>query len=164
MASCAACGQTILFGGVQESDLRFCNSICQSKAGAVRAASAVPETAAKALADQIRMGLCPLCKGPGPVDVHLSHWVWSAIAMTRWGSKQQLSCRRCAVKSQLGNLAFSGTLGWWGFPWGLVMTPVMVSRNLMAIFSSSERSEPSPRLVQVARMQLGAQARSQASS
>jgi hypothetical protein len=26
-----------------------------------------------------------------------------------------LKCRRCAVKSQVGNLFFSGILGWWGF-------------------------------------------------
>jgi hypothetical protein len=157
MALCSSCGQVILFGGVKEGDLRFCNVTCQQNAGAIRAAVAVPENAARARADHIRMGLCPRCQGPGPVDVHLSHWIWSGLAFTRWGSKQLVSCRRCAVKSQVGNLIFSGLFGWWGFPHGLLLTPVMLTRNLSAIFSSTDPLEPSPRLVQLARMQLASQ-------
>lgn len=160
MASCASCGQSILFGGLRDGELRFCNETCHSNAVAVRAALTVPEGEAKSHAEQIRMGPCPRCQGPGPVDVHLSYWVWSAVAFTRWGSQQLVSCRRCAVRSQIGNLVFSGAFGWWGFPHGFLITPLMITRNLAGIFSSTERPEPSPRLIHFARMHLGSQPRS----
>src|SRR5712692_9519771 len=132
MASCAYCGTTILFGGARQGELRFCNSKCQSKGGVLSVAARVPEGAAQNLALQIHAGLCPRCKGAGPVDVHTSYRVWSALIVTQWQSFPQVTCRRCAVKSQVGNLAFSALLGWWGFPWGLLVTPVQVVRNVVA--------------------------------
>jgi hypothetical protein len=154
MARCAACGETILFGGIKQGDLRFCNAACQYKGQGLAAAAVVPEHAAQARAREIHQSNCPRCQGPGPVDVHSSYWVWSALALTRWGTQQQLNCRRCAIKSQVGNLLFSGVLGWWGFPWGLLFTPVQVGRNFVAIFLPPDRSQPSAKLVHVARIQL----------
>jgi len=159
MATCAYCGTTILFGGVKQGEFRFCNPICQGNGQILSAAATVPETVAQNLARQIHSGDCPRCKGPGPVDVHVSHWVWSAVAFSRWGSKQQVTCRRCAFKSQVGNLFFSAGLGWWGFPWGLVLTPVQVVRNVVAMVTPPNPSDPSPRLVQIARVQLASQPR-----
>jgi hypothetical protein len=154
VAKCAACGETILFGGVKQGDLRFCNAACQLKGQSLVAAARVPEHAAQARARDIHNSPCPRCKGPGPVDVHSSYWVWSALALTRWGTSQQLKCRRCAIKSQVGNMLFSGALGWWGFPWGFVFTPVQVGRNLVALFTPPDPSQPSPRLLQVARIDV----------
>jgi hypothetical protein len=68
-----------------------------------------------------------------------------------------VTCRGCAFKSQLGNLVFSAGLGWWGFPWGFLLTPVQVVRNVIAIVSPPDASQPSARLVQVARVQLASQ-------
>src|SRR5262245_10529728 len=93
-------------------------------------------------------------RGPGPVDVHSSYWVWSTLLMTRWGTSQKLGCRRCAIKSQVGNMLFSGVLGWWGFPWGFIFTPVQVGRNFVAMFTPPDPSQPSPRLLQVARLDV----------
>ena len=42
----------------------------------------------------------------------------------------QISCRRCGLKSQAAGAAFPLVLGWWGFPWGLVVTPVQIGRNI----------------------------------
>jgi hypothetical protein len=160
MATCAFCGNMILFGGVKQGEFHFCNAVCQSSGDVVVAASVVPESVAQGLARQIHFGPCPRCKGPGPVDVHNSHWVWSAIAFSRWGSQRHLTCRRCAFKYQLGNLVFSAGLGWWGFPWGFVLTPVQIVRNVTALVSPPDRSQPSARLVHVARMQLASRPRS----
>jgi hypothetical protein len=157
MSRCAVCGEVILFGGVKQGNLQFCNAICQSKGQLVAAAARVPESEAQALARRIHQGPCPRCKGTGPVDVHTSHWVWSALALTRWGSQPQLSCRRCGIKSQLGNLAFSGVLGWWGFPWGLLWTPVQLGRNIGAMIAPPNASQPSAKLVQIAHFQLAGQ-------
>jgi hypothetical protein len=157
MATCAFCGNMILFGGIKEGELRFCNAICQSNGSVLTAAATVPEAAAQDLARQIHFGPCPRCKGPGPVDIHNSHWVWSAVVFSRWGSQRHVSCRHCAFKSQVGNLVFSAGLGWWGFPWGFVLTPVQVVRNVIGIASPPDPSMPSARLVQLARVQLVSQ-------
>jgi hypothetical protein len=154
MARCAACGETILFGGVTQGDLRYCNAICQNKGRVIAAAAQVPEGDAKSLAHQIHQGPCPRCKGPGPVDVHTSYWAWSALLMTRWGNQPQLKCRRCGVKSQLGNVAFTGLLGWWGFPGGLIWTPVQIGRNLRGMVAPPDPSQPSAKLMQIAYLQL----------
>jgi hypothetical protein len=159
MAACANCGTTILFGGVKAGELRFCNANCQSKGHLLSAATRVPDDVAIEFARKIHSGDCPRCQGPGPVDVHNAYWVWSALAFTRWGSQQQVSCRRCAAKTQAGKLAFSSVLGWWGFPWGLFWTPVQVARNAMALASPPNPAEPSARLVQIARVHLASQPR-----
>jgi hypothetical protein len=154
MATCAYCGETIVFGGVKAGDLRFCNGKCLYKARILASSPSVPEEAVADLARQIHSGPCPLCQGPGPVDVHVAYWVWSALAFTRWGNRQQVSCRRCAAKSQAGRLAVSAVFGWWGFPWGIFITPVQVCRTAMALASPPKPMEPSARLRQVARAYL----------
>lgn len=154
MATCDYCGETILFGGVKNGDLRFCNTNCQGKGQALSASACVSEGAARDRAQQIHTGACPRCQGPGPVDVHAAYWVWSALAFTRWGNLQQVSCRRCAVKTQAGKLALSAVFGWWGFPWGVFITPVQVARNVMVIVSPPNPMGPSDKLVRIARTRL----------
>jgi hypothetical protein len=73
---------------------------------------------------------CPLCKGPGPIDVHSSHTVWSLLVLTSWQSRSKVCCRKCGIKRQLGGAALSFFCGWWGFPWGLVVTPIQIGRNI----------------------------------
>jgi hypothetical protein len=158
MPSCSCCGNMILFGGVKQGELRFCNATCQSNGYLLWAASVVPEDAVRNLADKIHRGPCPRCQGDGPVDAHFVHWVWSALALTRWGSRQLVACRGCALKSQFGNLAFSAGLGWWGFPWGFLCTPVQIVRNIKAMASPPDPSQPSANLIQVARVRLASQA------
>ena len=157
MATCAYCGETILFGGVKTGELHFCNQGCQSKGGMLAAAVSVPEDAVENLARQIHSGSCPRCQGPGPVDVHRAHWVWSVLVLTRWGSRQQVSCRRCAVKTQAGQFAFSTVFGWWGLPWGLIMTPIQLCRTASEIFSPPKPAWPSPKLYEIARTYLASQ-------
>lgn len=159
MATCGYCGETIVFGGVKAGDLRFCNGKCLERARVARAAAPVSEEAVEDLARQIHSGPCPRCQGPGPVDVHMAYWVWSALAFTRWGHQQRVSCRGCAARAQAGRLVQSAVLGWWGFPWGLVMTPVQVCRTAMALARPPRREEPSARLRQVARAYLMANPR-----
>ncbi|MFI5458747.1 MAG: hypothetical protein ACHRXM_25245 [Isosphaerales bacterium] len=67
-----------------------------------------------------------------------------------------MTCRRCAFKSQVGNLVFTALLGWWSAH-GLLITPVYFVRNIIAIVSPPDPSGPSPKLVQVARVQLASQ-------
>jgi hypothetical protein len=87
----------------------------------------------------------------------MSYRVWSALVITNWSNLQQISCRRCAVKSQLGSALFCLVLGWWGFPWGLIMTPVQIFRNLGAAMDSPDLSQPSDRLERLVRVNIAGQ-------
>jgi hypothetical protein len=156
MASCAYCGSFILFGGVQDGEYRFCNENCQQRGFLTAIAHRVPP---EWLAEELRTvhgGTCPKCNGPGPIDVHTSHTVWSILVMTSWNSSPEVCCRSCGFKSKLGAMALSGVAGWWGFPWGLIMTPIQVGRNFVGLVSGPDPAQPSAELVNIVRLTLAA--------
>jgi hypothetical protein len=51
---------------------------------------------------------------------------------------------------------FSLFLGWWGFPWGLLVTPVQVVSNLVGYFGGAKSTEPSKELYRLVQISLGA--------
>lgn len=154
MAKCAYCGSNIIFRGVKDGDKLYCNEECRQNGYLLTVLDQVP---AKLLNDQIEsvhQGICPKCGKPGPVDVHTSHRVWSILVMTSWSSRPQICCRSCGIKSKLADSAFSFFLGWWGFPWGIIFTPVQIIRNLVGIFSSPDPSVPSENLQRLVGLDL----------
>lgn len=151
MGSCGTCGTMVLFGGQEHSGLKFCSAPCAQQGYVLVLAREVPLENARQLADEIHSGDCPKCAGPGPVDIRNSHQVWSAILLTRWSSHTQIACRRCGAKKQAFAALGSLLLGWWGFPWGLIMTPVQVGRNLFALAKPHAPTQPSDQLVQHSR-------------
>jgi hypothetical protein len=76
--------------------------------------------------------------------------------MTSWNSRPQISCRSCGRKAKLGDAAFSLVLGWWGFPWGFIFTPVQVLRNVSGLLRSEQSVKPSPQLEKLVRMGMAA--------
>ena len=158
MATCSTCGSTIIFGGVRDGDLRFCNEKCHGKGGVLLVANQVPPEIVQRQAFEIHRGLCPKCGGQGPVDVHVGYRVWSALFVTSWQSMQRLCCRSCGVKGQTTDLVFSLVLGWWGIPFGFIMTPVQVVRNVIGMMSGPEPETPSARLEKTVRIAIATQA------
>ncbi len=154
MHSCAHCGTTVLFGGTAVNGVRYCNQRCALNDSQLRAAQAVPEEVVRRALHEVVEGDCPVCHGPGPVDAFTSHYVLSMIVATRWSNRPRLSCRACATKAQLGGVAYSFFLGWWGVPWGLVLTPVQIGRNLVGLARQANPHQPSPLLVGMVRNQL----------
>ncbi len=154
MATCAYCGSTILFGGKKDGDLRFCNDSCYQKGFLVAVSNQVPDHLVQQHMQEVHMGNCPKCNGRGPIDVHTSYRVWSMFLVTSWNSIPQISCRSCGIKSQLTGIAFSGLLGWWGIPWGIIITPVQIVRNIAGIISGPDPLKPSPRLENLVRLNL----------
>jgi hypothetical protein len=160
MAKCDGCGASILFGGVREGHLRFCKQNCrQHNAHVVE----IHEVAAEISDDQLQSpllevfeGPCPQCGGTGPIDIHTSHSVWSALVTTSWKSTPRLSCHGCGAKAKLWGIAFSSAFGWWGFPWGLILTPIQVGRNLLGLMTF-EKLQPSDQLSQHVRLLLASQ-------
>ena len=157
MAKCDYCGSTIIFGGKRDANGRFCNQKCQGRGGLLALSRQIPEAAVQQQVWKFHQGPCPKCSRSGPVDVYVTHKVWSALYLTSWSSTPQTSCRSCGMKSQLGGAFFSLVLGWWGFPWGLLVTPIQIGRNLLAIARPPEPSKPSAQLEKIVRMTMASQ-------
>jgi len=158
MAKCDYCGSTIIFGGKRQGNLRFCNANCSARGTLLAISRQVPENIVNEAVLRVHQGLCPKCGGAGPVDVHVQHQVWSALVLTSWKSTPQISCRSCGVKSQLGGSALSLVLGWWGFPWGLLVTPVQIGRNVVGMLRGPDPLQPSAKLEKAVRMSIASQA------
>ena len=144
-------------GGVRVGDQRFCNRKCHQNAHILNLAQNIPGDVLERKIEEVWRGNCPKCRGLGPIDVHRVHQVWSMLVLTRWTSTAQISCRSCGVKSQLGGAVFSLFCGWWGFPWGLILTPVQITRNVIGMSSGPDPSRASDNLRKMVLISLGTQ-------
>ena len=157
MASCAYCGSTILFGGIKDENYTFCNKKCHSKGILLKIADQVPEDVLEKYINSVHKGNCPRCNDVGPVDVHKGYRVISFILATSNSTQPQVSCRRCGIKHQLGSTIFTMLLGWWGFPWGIIFTPIYILRNVADMIKGPDPSTPSQDLRRLLRLNLAAQ-------
>lgn len=157
MAKCDYCGTTIILGGKKDGNFRFCNDRCREKGYVLSLAKQVPSDVLDRNTEEIFRGNCPRCHSLGPVDVHKVHRVWSALVLTSWSSTPQVCCRSCATKSQIGGILYSLILGWWGFPWGIFLTPVQITRNLVGLVRGPDLSRPSDDLRKLILVSLAAQ-------
>ena len=155
MARCGACGTIILFGGVTSGGLTFCNNECAANGYLAATMPMVPENVVEQHSRDLHGGACPECQSPGPIDVHVSHRIVSFVVMTRWSTHPHICCRACARQHNWSAIASSSLLGWWGFPWGILGTPVQIMRNFREIFRSSA-VEPSEALREHVRAVLAA--------
>ena len=155
MVKCGYCGSTIIMGGVRAGEQRFCNAKCHQNALVLSLTKNVPSEVLERRVEEVWRGNCPKCGSLGPIDVHKIHEVWSILVMTRWTTQAQISCRSCATKRQLGGAAFSLIFGWWGFPWGLILTPIQITRNVVGICRGPETSRASEDLRKAVLVNLG---------
>jgi hypothetical protein len=155
MTRCDYCGSTILFGGARDGQRHYCNAACAGKGSLVAASREIPDDAVRTEVARVHRGPCPKCGGAGPVDVQTSYRVWSALYVTNWSSRPQLACGSCGIKARLADTVYSLLLGWWGFPWGVLITPVQVLRNVAGLFRRTSPS-PSPQLASMVRLQMAA--------
>jgi hypothetical protein len=156
MASCAYCSSTIFFGGKKNGVLRFCNGECEQKGILSLYANELPQEQVTQHVFEVHRGKCPSCQDSGPVDLHTSYRVYSALLFTSWSSRPTICCKRCGTKNKINDLLFSFFLGWWGFPWGIVMTPIQITRNIASIFFTPDPSNPSKGLERLLRLHLAA--------
>lgn len=168
MQRCAFCNARIVFGPARDGDFVYCNSRCREAGPAMQVAKTIPSEVIDQYVTQIHQGRCPYCSGQGPVDVHTVFTVWSALLVTSWKSEPRVACRACGRKGQLKGALFSGCMGWWGFPWGLFITPIQILRNFAGLIRPPEPAQPSDSLRRVASIHLAnhwiAQRRAAASS
>jgi hypothetical protein len=157
MRKCSYCDSNIIIGGVRDGDLRFCNQKCRQEGALLKVAQLVPEEEVKRRVLAVHQGPCPKCKRASPSDVHTSYFVWSALLLTSWKTVPEVSCVSCGRKAKILGAIGSFFLGWWGFPWGLVLTPIIVTRNLWGLVRSRPSSAPSPQLERIVRLGMAAE-------
>src|SRR5262245_33534282 len=153
MGNCSHCKTFVLFGGVQLQGLRYCSESCAQLGQLARVAQTLPDREIRKHVWDTYKGDCPCCGGAGPVDVRMSYRGFSALFSTRWTTHSQLACRSCGVKAQLLSLLFCLLLGWWGFPWGLLVTPVQIIRNLVGLLVG-DSGTPSDTLDRIVRLRM----------
>lgn len=156
MARCDYCNSWMLWSGKEKSGRRFCNDECVEAARFMAVAEGLPRHVVDAEINKVRRQSCPLCSGPGPSDVHTSHTAMSILVMTFWRSTPNICCRSCGLKKQLLGTLSSGILGWWGFPWGFIYTPIQICRNLGGILNGPDPDVPSDQFKLMARLDLAA--------
>jgi hypothetical protein len=154
MGSCNYCEKPVYIGGIKKENQIFCNIKCQENWKLLNLSYQIPNDKVDLYVSTIHSGSCPKCKSKGPVDVHDAYKVTSVILMTFYGSKPVLSCKSCAVKSQIGASIYTFLFGWWGFPSGVMITPIYLFRNIMGMIKGPDASKPSARLEQFLRVQL----------
>src|ERR1700761_9331077 len=125
MAVCDYCNKKFGLFGVNDNGYSFCSAKCRDQARQLLAPldHLTPQEIQSHI-DHARAGPCRACGGPGPIDLHHSYRVYSVVVLTSWSTQNHFVCRACARKAQLKSLGFSALLGWWGFPFGFVLTPV----------------------------------------
>lgn len=158
MGSCNYCNSFILFGGKRDGGAVYCNDRCLQAGRLIAFSSQLDQNMVRVRVNDVHQGSCPKCQGPGPVDVHKAHKVWSLLVLTSWSTNPAMSCKSCGVKRQLGASAFSLVAGWWGFPWGIVLTPTQIVRNIVEMVGGPDPQRPSPLLERAVRIHLAADA------
>jgi hypothetical protein len=159
MSKCATCGKSIIAGGIRDHGFRFCSKPChQRKASYIAKMRAIPDAVVKIEVEKIRHMRCARCKKNSGVEMHKSAFVWSMIFMTRFGEHKHVCCKTCALKSQAMDTVRTALFGWWGIPFGLIMTPISIVSNVSQMIITARRTQPSSALSEFARERLARQA------
>ena len=134
MARCSYCNESILFGARRNGELRFCNAKCEKNGLVQVVANTIPDVAVVERYNELLAGPCVSCKSVDPCSVYTSHRVWSAVLFTTWYSRPTVCCKACGNKRRIWSMLFSALFGWWGFPFGLIVTPIVLVRNVISFF------------------------------
>jgi len=150
--ACSTCGSSILFGGKKAGSRKYCSKKCLNADEVGRISDSVTDNQVDDLVVQIRGSACPSCKNEGGLEMFKSYFVYSVIILTSWKEKPELSCKPCAKKRQIKDLFASFFLGWWGIPFGLIVTPIILIMNGVALIVDPSKKHPSKAIKERARL------------
>lgn len=139
MPRCAYCNTSILFRGTRDGRLQYCDELCQQRGAQLSEASEMVGDSFESYLHAVHRGNCPKCGGHGPVNTQLSYVAWSALVITLWRTRVELCCKSCGNRERVFAIFQTLLLGWWGLPWGVLITPVQVCRNIGGMFASPGR-------------------------
>ncbi len=155
--ACPTCSKTILFGGIKVDDKKYCSKQCHEDGEISRIAESFSDQTVEAFSAKIHNGTCPECDGEGPIDVHKSYFVYSFLISTNYRTNENVVCKKCATKRQWSDLIRSFFVGWWGLPFGLIIMPIMIIANIIAMFQNPHLKGPTKALNERSRLLLAAQ-------
>lgn len=154
MRDCDFCQKTIIFGGRRAGQFIFCSNSCEIMGQSLIEGYNLPDHVVDSELGRVHQSNCPLCNGRGPIDVHYYSSIWSIIYFTSWKANYKIGCRKCGIKSQVFASIFSFLFGWWGFPWGLVITPIQIGKNIKAIIFPFSTLKPSRDFEKIIRLSI----------
>src|ERR1041384_8580712 len=137
MGVCDYCGETYRGFATRDGRYRFCGGLCQQRGQVLKILDHIPPAKVDAYVADAASGPCPTCGAAKTIDALPSYWVYSIVLLTRWATRYEVQCRPCARKRQLKDLLYSLGCGWWGIPFGFIITPMQVISNLVALFPRS---------------------------
>ncbi|MDD3586149.1 MAG: hypothetical protein PHQ75_03105 [Thermoguttaceae bacterium] len=148
MGKCKHCGTTILFGGQRDSNGNlYCNATCMEQDVPSRAREILPQDVIDRYTDSIRESECPVCHGRcSPIDIQYSYRVVSFLVITQYSTRPRLSCTRCARMANIKDFLITAIAGWWGFPFGILLTPIYLIRNMIKFICPVGENAPSEAL------------------
>lgn len=153
MTSCDSCETIIISGGVELGELRFCNEECAANYFASQAEQEIPDEIAWQQALEMANGNCPICLEAGPVGIHKAHGIWSVFIHTSVYSYELLGCASCGLRFKLKHMLAALILGWWGFPAGVLITPIQLLRTLYEL-TRTLPDKPGTDLIELSRTYL----------
>ncbi|MCJ8312244.1 MAG: hypothetical protein HRU38_08380 [Saccharospirillaceae bacterium] len=157
--ACATCNSFIIFPGKKAGKRKYCNQHCFDMDKLGRISDDVSDTDAISRANIIKVSSCPTCQQTKALEIYKSYFVYSIILFTSWKTISELSCRSCAKKQQATNLTISSLAGWWGFPFGLIVTPIIIGANIVALIKKTDQENTSKALIEYSRMSLAREIR-----
>jgi len=155
---CDFCGNSARFSAILDEGQRFCSKACLRNARLLEISEDIPTETIFQHACRIKESPCPVCqRSSSKTEVRFYYRVWSIIALTSWVKKKHICCLSCGRKTNFGSLVFCTLFGWWGVPWGIIITPAQIISNIAEMFRPRSEPAPSEYLIQAARLELAAQ-------
>ena len=73
---------------------------------------------------------CPYCRNPNKkINATITYTVQSFLIVTTSKKAIKIGCPECLEKQNKEAILSTAVLGWWGFPWGIINTPIYIWRN-----------------------------------
>lgn len=154
---CDFCNSSAKHSAVLNEGQRFCSNSCLQNARLLEVSEDIPKETILHHASKIKEGVCPLCQqSSSKTEVRRYYRVWSAVVLTEWAERSHICCHSCGWKTNLESIIFCMLFGWWGIPWGLIITPGQIISNIAEMFRAKAESSPSEELLRAARLELAA--------
>jgi len=156
-SECDFCGSSARFSAILDEGQRFCSKTCLRNARLLEVSEEIPKETVFQHACEIKESPCPLCnKSTSKTEVRHYYRVYSVGILTSWTKKRHICCLSCGRKMNFWSLVFCTLFGWWGVPWGLIITPAQIIANIAEMFKPRSGSAPSEDLILAARLDLAA--------
>jgi hypothetical protein len=140
MAICDFCGASHRGGHVRVGCYRFCTQSCADRGRILETLDLFPNSAINTYVENTRTGTCAECGAQALSNIHKSYRIYSVLIYTSWKTLIHYCCQRRGRRHQASAILFSSLLGWWGFPFGILVTPWFIVKNIIEMMRSDDRA------------------------